>query len=129
MCMGITQITILVHPPSTVRSSRAIKTVHLTENEVRNLCLKSRDIFLNQPILLELEAPIKICGKRARLYCTSYVPLYSGHCWDLRGFLVMKVNNQVLVLDQKEFPLEVSVKLCTKYLVLWSIQKVFRKCI
>jgi serine/threonine-protein phosphatase PP1 catalytic subunit len=26
-------------------------------------CLKSREIFLQQPILLELEAPLKICGK------------------------------------------------------------------
>ena len=39
-----------------------MKTVQLTENEVRGLCLKSREIFLTQPILLELEAPLKICG-------------------------------------------------------------------
>lgn len=38
------------------------KSVQLTESEVRGLCLKSREIFLNQPILLELEAPLKICG-------------------------------------------------------------------
>lgn len=25
--------------------------------------MKSREIFLSQPILLELEAPLKICGK------------------------------------------------------------------
>ncbi|KAK6466196.1 serine/threonine-protein phosphatase PP1-beta catalytic subunit [Huso huso] len=29
---------------------------------VRGLCIKSREIFLSQPILLELEAPLKICG-------------------------------------------------------------------
>ncbi len=46
-----------------VRGSKTIKTVQLTENEVRNLCLKSSEIFLNQPILLELEAPLKICGE------------------------------------------------------------------
>ena len=34
-----------------------------SEQEVRGLCIKARDIFINQPILLELEAPIKICGK------------------------------------------------------------------
>jgi len=39
--------------------------VQLAESEVRGLCLKSREIFLNQPILLELEAPLKICGKLA----------------------------------------------------------------
>lgn len=41
------------------------KSVQLAESEVRGLCLKSREIFLNQPILLELEAPLKICGKVA----------------------------------------------------------------
>ena len=55
-----------------VRSSRTIKAVHLTENEVRNLCLRSREIFLSQPILLELEAPLKICGE-----CVAAGPLFS----------------------------------------------------
>jgi len=36
----------------------------MSEAEVRGLCLKSREIFLQQPILLELEAPLKICGER-----------------------------------------------------------------
>ncbi|KAK4777686.1 hypothetical protein SAY87_017873 [Trapa incisa] len=44
------------------RTSRSCKQVQLTENEIRQLCLTSRDIFLSQPNLLELEAPIKICG-------------------------------------------------------------------
>ena len=47
-----------------------MKSVQLTENEVRNLCLKSREIFLSQPILLELEAPLKICGK---VMCALFV--------------------------------------------------------
>jgi len=45
-----------------VRGKRPGKHVNLTENEIRHLCLKSRDIFISQPILLELEAPIKIVG-------------------------------------------------------------------
>ena len=45
-----------------VRGSRPGKNVQLTENEIRGLCLKSRELFLSQPILLELEAPLKICG-------------------------------------------------------------------
>ena len=36
--------------------------IQLTEAEIRGLCLKSREIFLSQAILLELEAPLKICG-------------------------------------------------------------------
>ncbi|EQB77374.1 protein phosphatase 1, catalytic subunit, beta isoform-like protein [Camelus ferus] len=47
-----------------VRGSKPGKNVQLQENEIRGLCLKSREIFLSQPILLELEAPLKICGKR-----------------------------------------------------------------
>lgn len=46
-----------------VRGSRPGKNVQLTDTEIRGLCLKSREIFLSQPILLELEAPLKICGK------------------------------------------------------------------
>ncbi|XP_039962581.1 serine/threonine-protein phosphatase beta isoform isoform X1 [Bactrocera neohumeralis] len=45
-----------------VRSCRAGKSVQMSEAEVRGLCLKSREIFLQQPILLELEAPLIICG-------------------------------------------------------------------
>ena len=48
--------------PPTVRGSKPGKNVQLQENEIRGLCLKSREIFLSQPILLELEAPLKICG-------------------------------------------------------------------
>ena len=36
--------------------------IELVEDEVKWLCYKSKDIFLSQPILLELEAPINICG-------------------------------------------------------------------
>lgn len=54
-------VVVVVVPP--VQGSRPGKNVQLTENEIRGLCLKSREIFLSQPILLELEAPLKICGK------------------------------------------------------------------
>lgn len=46
-----------------MRGARPGKNVQLTEGEIKGLCLKSREIFLSQPILLELEAPLKICGK------------------------------------------------------------------
>lgn len=45
-----------------VRGSRPGRQVNLTESEIRWLCLKGKEIFTNQPVLLELEAPIKICG-------------------------------------------------------------------
>jgi serine/threonine-protein phosphatase PP1 catalytic subunit len=38
------------------------KEINLLESEIRSLCIKAREIILGQPMLLELEAPIKICG-------------------------------------------------------------------
>jgi len=45
-----------------VRNGRPGKQVQLTEQEIRQLCLTAKEIFMSQPNLLELEAPIKICG-------------------------------------------------------------------
>ena len=42
--------------------SGSIKNVQLTEGEILSLCHQSREIFSSQPTLLELSAPIKICG-------------------------------------------------------------------
>jgi hypothetical protein len=44
------------------RQVRTGKQVQLMETEIRQLCSVSREIFLQQPNLLEIEAPIKICG-------------------------------------------------------------------
>jgi serine/threonine-protein phosphatase PP1 catalytic subunit len=46
-----------------VRGARPGRQVNLTEGEIRWLCIRSREIFTQQPVLLELEAPIKICGE------------------------------------------------------------------
>lgn len=43
-----------------VRGSRPGKQVQLLEHEIQYLCTKAREIFIQQPILLELEAPIKV---------------------------------------------------------------------
>lgn len=45
-----------------IQSNRPMRTVQLSEEEIRGLCMKSREIFLSESVLLELEAPIKICG-------------------------------------------------------------------
>jgi len=45
-----------------VRSARPGKEVQLQERQITLLCHACRDIFISQPILLELEAPIKIVG-------------------------------------------------------------------
>ncbi|KAF8007271.1 hypothetical protein BT93_K1313 [Corymbia citriodora subsp. variegata] len=38
------------------------KQVQLSEAEIRQLCINARQIFLSQPNLLALHAPIRICG-------------------------------------------------------------------
>ncbi|XP_031485121.1 serine/threonine-protein phosphatase PP1-like [Nymphaea colorata] len=38
------------------------KQVRLSEDEIRMLCVRSREVFLSQPNLLQLRAPIKVCG-------------------------------------------------------------------
>ncbi|KAL5110400.1 Serine/threonine-protein phosphatase PP1-gamma catalytic subunit B [Taenia crassiceps] len=45
-----------------LEGSRPGKSVQLSESEIRALAFKAREIFLQQPALLELEAPVKICG-------------------------------------------------------------------
>ena len=50
-----------------VRGAKPGKQVLLSEQEIRELCTRSREIFLAQPILIELEAPIKVCGKYKHL--------------------------------------------------------------
>lgn len=44
------------------KKGRGVKQVALREDEIRNLCAATREVFLSQPNLLEIEAPIKICG-------------------------------------------------------------------
>lgn len=55
-------------PPSS-RTIRPGKQVQLAENEIRCICLMAKEIFMSQPALLELEAPIKICGRSLRARC------------------------------------------------------------
>ncbi|XP_064945023.1 serine/threonine-protein phosphatase PP1 isozyme 3-like [Musa acuminata AAA Group] len=52
----------IIHRLVEAKGSRAGKQVRLLEAEIRQLCVVSKDIFMQQPNLLELEAPIKICG-------------------------------------------------------------------
>lgn len=37
--------------------------VKLDESVIKAMCYKASEIFMSQPMLLELEAPLKICGK------------------------------------------------------------------
>ncbi|URD89261.1 serine threonine-protein phosphatase [Musa troglodytarum] len=44
-----------------VKGGRTVKNAQLTDADIRQLCGASKEIFVSQPNLLELEAPIKIC--------------------------------------------------------------------
>lgn len=41
---------------------RGHRQVQLSEAEIRQLCVNARQIFLSQPNLVEVRAPIRICG-------------------------------------------------------------------
>jgi serine/threonine-protein phosphatase PP1 catalytic subunit len=45
-----------------VKGDRPGRQVQLQEEEIRELCIKARNVFLSQMPLLELDAPIKVCG-------------------------------------------------------------------
>ncbi|KAJ7249915.1 serine/threonine-protein phosphatase PP1 [Mycena rebaudengoi] len=45
-----------------VRGNRPGKFVNLHEYEIQYLCTTAREIVLGQPVLLEVETPIKVCG-------------------------------------------------------------------
>ena len=77
-----------------MRGSRPGKTVQMTESEVRGLCLKSRELFLQQPILLELEAPLKICGKI------------------FNSVLLMEIEHKLSIMLQKHCIIFIFIKYC-----------------
>ncbi|MFS7923834.1 putative protein-serine/threonine phosphatase [Helianthus anomalus] len=65
------------------KSGRVPKQAQITEPEIRQLCTAAKEVFLGQPNLLELEAPIKICGKTGDIH-GQYSDLlrlfeYGGH--------------------------------------------------
>jgi serine/threonine-protein phosphatase PP1 catalytic subunit len=45
-----------------VRGAKAGKQVQLPENDVKQIATKAREVLMSQPPLLEVTAPIKICG-------------------------------------------------------------------
>lgn len=68
-----------------MRGNRPGKPVQLAEYEIKYLCAKAREIFINQPILLELEAPIKICGTFVlQSHCSVDASSYA-HPGDIHG--------------------------------------------
>ncbi|ORZ03783.1 Metallo-dependent phosphatase-like protein [Syncephalastrum racemosum] len=61
-CSGVIITSLIVHNNEGRRGRPPGPQVQLLEEEIMYLCTKSRDIFMQQPTLLDLEAPLKICG-------------------------------------------------------------------
>jgi hypothetical protein len=69
--------------------SRPGKQVQLSEAEIRQLCGVAREIFLQQPNLLELEAPIKICGNFSSFFELGIVVLFHDFVFEHDLYLNM----------------------------------------
>ncbi|KAJ0019993.1 hypothetical protein Pint_32661 [Pistacia integerrima] len=67
------------------KNGRPGKQVQLSESEIRQLCTVSREIFLQQPNLLELAAPIKICECQSNLNCVPKLLLQHSRAGDIHG--------------------------------------------
>lgn len=59
---AVDPINVIIDKLTSVRGARPGRQVDLSEAEIKMLCLRSRDLLIGQPMLLELEAPIKVCG-------------------------------------------------------------------
>jgi len=84
----VLHLNTLTHPSLTVRGNRPGKPVQLQEYEIKYLCTKAREIFITQPILLELEAPIKICGMAPETLLSYFlftldVFFHRWHSWSI----------------------------------------------
>lgn len=57
---GDSEVNKVIEKLLSVRGLKVHKSVNLTETEIKSLLTKSIEIFMSQPIVLELEAPIKV---------------------------------------------------------------------
>lgn len=64
-----------------VRGARPGKEVNLPESQIKQLIEKAKDVLMNQPVLLNLQAPIKVCGRDG--WSASFVGDIHGQYYDL----------------------------------------------
>lgn len=51
-----------------VRGARPGKEVNLPESQIKELIKRATDVFMSQDVLLQLQAPIKVCGNHYILF-------------------------------------------------------------
>lgn len=67
-----------------VRGARPGKEVNLPEDVIITLLAKASDIFMSQPVLLNLSAPLKVCG----LFLHRYVNR-RRYTWSVLRFVAL----------------------------------------
>ena len=65
------------------RGGRTPRNAQVTDAEIRRLCAAAKDVFLSQPNLLELEAPINVCGA-SRPFLASFPSAGLTHISSIR---------------------------------------------
>lgn len=70
--VGMEGLEGLIHRLLEGRNNRG-KRIQLTEPEIHHLCVTAKQIFLAQPALLALEAPINICGTSFSSFLPSFL--------------------------------------------------------
>jgi hypothetical protein len=80
------------------RNKKPGTPVDLSVNDATQLCLAAREVFMAQPMLLELGAPIKICGDVHGQY-TDLLRLfeYGGFPPEVRTILMLMCAGSVAV--------------------------------
>ncbi|TYZ57873.1 hypothetical protein PybrP1_010273 [[Pythium] brassicae (nom. inval.)] len=84
-----------------VRGERPGTQVNLAESDIRELCLYAREAFLSQPLLLELKAPIKICGDLHGQYFDLLRLFESGGFPSDANYLFLGLETTCLLLAYK----------------------------
>ena len=96
------------------RNKKPGTPVELTVQDATNLCNQAREVFLSQPMLLELGAPIKICGDVHGQY-TDLLRLfeYGGFPPEVRT--LNSSCNTVLLYDTVVIIVQCSMLYCTNH--------------
>lgn len=74
-----------------MRDAKKTKWINLPEADIKALCHKAIQILASQPMLLELEAPIKVGGKLEKMFS-----LVVDKYWQL---LVLKVSSNLKLIN------------------------------